>query len=124
MKILLVEPDKVLASTTLGELQAHDHEVRWARSAQTAVDAIDTEEPDVIILELQLGIHNGIELLYELRSYPEWHDIPVVLYTINRRATEGEFTETLEQLGIQAAYYKPAITPKQLRLKLNHLQLV
>lgn len=114
----------MLASTTLSELETYGHEVRWARSAQTAVDAIDAQEPDVIILELQLGIHNGIELLYELRSYPEWHDIPAVLYTINRRATEANFTDTLEQLGVQAAYYKPTVTPKQLRLKLNQLQLV
>lgn len=111
----------MLAGTTLSELQACGHEVRWARSAQTAVDAIDTEEPDVMILELQLGIHNGIELLYEIRSYPEWQNIPVVIYTVNRRATDDTFDTTLQQLGVQAVYYKPSITPKQLRLKLNQL---
>lgn len=124
MKILLVEPDKVLAGTTLREFDAQGHAVRWARNAQTAVDAVDADMPDVIILELQLGIHNGIELLYELRSYTEWQGIPVVLYTINRRVCDEDFVETLGQLGVRGIYYKTEVNPRQLRQKINQLQLV
>lgn len=124
MKILLVEPDKVLAKTSLDELQAGGHETSWARNAQGAVDAIDKNEPDIIVLELQLGLHNGIELLYEIRSYPEWQAIPVVVYSLNSRVTETHFHDVFQQLGVVGIYYKPEVTPKQLCLKLNNLQLV
>jgi CheY-like chemotaxis protein len=118
-----VEPDKVLAETTLAELKATGHEVSWARNAQTAVDEIDTSEPDVIVLEIQLGLHNGIELLYEIRSYPEWQHIPVVIYTLNRRVLEPLFQEVIRQLGVQVVYYKPDVTPRQLCGKITQLQL-
>lgn len=106
------------------ELDMHGHSVCWARNAQTAVDAVDTELPDVIVLELQLGLHNGIEFLYEIRSYPEWQAIPILLYTMNRRAADTAFAETLYQLGVQGIYYKPEVNPRQLRQKINQLQLV
>lgn len=124
MKILLVEPDKVLSATTQRALKQQGNQVVCCRNAQGAIDAIDTDQPDVIILELQLGLHNGVELLYELRSYPEWQNIPVVVHTLNRRVIEPRFVETLTQLGVQAVFYKPDISPQQLRLKLNHIQLV
>jgi len=37
--------------------------------------------PDVIILDLMMPKMDGFEFLHELRSRPEWQDIPVVVVT-------------------------------------------
>lgn len=61
MKVLLVEPDRILGATLVEQLSAAGHDVVWRHSAQTALDSLDETLPGAVILELQLGIHNGIE---------------------------------------------------------------
>lgn len=114
MNILLVEPDKILGGATVGSLQDRGHRVVWHRSGQSALDSLDQQMPDVIIIEIQLGIHNGIEFLYELRSYPEWQNIPVIVHTINDHVTDRHFSVSFEELGVETVLYKPRTTAHQL----------
>ena len=53
-----------------------------AKSAQSAIRTLDEHGADIIVMELQLVGHNGIEFLYELRSYADWQSLPVVLLTL------------------------------------------
>lgn len=79
-RILLVEPDRVLANTYASALEAAGHSVNWVTDAQSAIVAADSK-PDLLITELQLIRHNGIELLYELRSYTDLLDLPVIIHS-------------------------------------------
>ncbi len=107
-KILLVEPDNVLAETYSAALAGAGYEVAVAAGAQAAVSAADAVRPDLVILELQLVEHSGIEFLYEFRSYPEWQDIPVLVHTA---VPPGEFEGSWQilggELGIEVYLYKP-----------------
>ena len=114
MNILLVEPDKVLGGMLAQDLKAAGHNVLWRRSAQTALDALDEQLPDLIILEIQLGLHNGIEFLYEIRSYPEWRSLSVIVHTLNPRVQETQFNKAFKQLGVGTVLYKPTVTSQQL----------
>lgn len=114
MVILLIEPDTKLAGIYRAALEQAGHSVSWARQAQSAVHAADDEKPDVVLLELQLSAHNGIEFLYELRSYAEWKDIPVVLLTLVTPSSLMITKEMLQSLGIFDVLYKPATNLKQL----------
>lgn len=114
MNILLVEPDRILGPIIKTVLQKQDHNVVWCKSAQSALDSLDDKLPDVIIIELQLGIHNGIEFLYELRSYREWQHISVIVHTRNSNVLDHRFSRPFSQLGVQALLYKPRTNLKQL----------
>ena len=118
--ILLIEPDRVLATTYFESLSAAGHNVMIAVGAQTAVMTADRQLPDVIVLELQLVEHSGIEFLYELRSYPEWQNIPVILHT---QVPPAEFNDTAkimrQELGVQDYLYKPHTTLKQLLIAIQ-----
>lgn len=110
MNILLVEPDKILGSVIKAAFEAVGDDVVWTRSAQIALDSLDdtlANQPDIIILEIQLGLHNGIEFLYEIRSYPEWQHIPVIVHTINENSKDNIFSPALKQLGVVQVFYKP-----------------
>jgi DNA-binding response OmpR family regulator len=107
MKILLVEPDAVMSRAIQRVLVAAGHTVQWRRSAQTGLDGLDHERPDVIVLETQLGLHNGIEFLYEMRSYPEWHAIPVVIHSMSHRVTAPELRRAFQGLNVHSVLYKP-----------------
>lgn len=79
MRILLIEPDVILAETYITALKSSGHAVVWVRTAQQAVAAADEKRPDLVILELQMSRHNGIEFLYEFKSYSEWQRVPVIV---------------------------------------------
>jgi len=114
-EILLVEPDRRLASTYAKALQAAGHHVTAVPSAQTAIMAADAVLPDLVILELQLVEHSGIEFLYEFRSYPDWQAVPII---IQSQVPPAEFSDNWQllqdELGVQAYLYKPRTSLRRL----------
>src|SRR5262249_28624021 len=56
-------------------------QVAEAENGQVAVESLSATKPDVIILDLMMPKMDGFELLDELRSRPDWQEIPVVVIT-------------------------------------------
>ncbi|MBI3624464.1 response regulator [Candidatus Saccharibacteria bacterium] len=112
--ILLIEPHKLLAQTYAQGLRTAGHSVKWVSQAQAAIQAADHETPDLIILEPQLIKHDGIEFLYEFRSYTEWQRIPVLLHTLVPVDFFRRSQPALERLGVTGYLYKPTTTLRQL----------
>ena len=108
-QIILIEPDRVLAGTYRLGLELAGHAVVMCASAQAAIFAADETRPDLVIMEIQLIGHSGIEFLYEFRSYPEWQSIPVIVHS---QVPPQEFQDAWEvlknELGIAGYLYKPA----------------
>jgi DNA-binding response OmpR family regulator len=107
-RILVLEPDRLLAETYRRALEHAGHDARYVTSGQAAVDSADQQVPDLIVLELQLPAHNGLEFLYEFRSYTDWQQIPVIVNTNIPLSSVGSVEENLYgKLGIKAWHYKP-----------------
>ncbi|HKR82122.1 MAG TPA: response regulator [Candidatus Saccharimonadales bacterium] len=106
-RILLVEPDVVLAKTYCQALENAGHQTAWASSAQAALDAADTQTPDIVVLELQLTGHSGIEFLYEFRSYSEWQNVPVLVHSLVPLTAFTDTKVLKDELGVKEYYYKP-----------------
>ena len=85
-----------------------------AENGQVAVEAITAARPEVIILDLMMPKMDGFEFLDELRSRPDWRDIPVVVITakdltdedrnrlnggVERIIQKSDRDEMLRQLG-------------------------
>lgn len=104
--ILLIESDIVLANTYGQALRRAGHDVMWCITAHQGILGADDTTPDLVIVEPQLAEHGGIEFLYEFRSYPEWDDIPVVVFS---RLPVDEVALTrasMDDLGIVAFWHK------------------
>ncbi|MEK7600270.1 MAG: response regulator [Patescibacteria group bacterium] len=114
-QILLIEPDRILTETYGRTLTAKGHRVMACFTAQAAIQAADKQRPDLVVLELQLVEHSGIEFLYEFRSYPEWQGIPVIIQTT---VPPSEFSDNWEllrgELGVETYLYKPQTTLQNL----------
>jgi CheY-like chemotaxis protein len=106
-QVLLVEPDVILGRTYRDALEASGHKVAWCRSAQSAIASTDKLVPDLVVLELQLPVHNGIEFLYEFRSYHDLRPIPVVVLSQVQPAQRAISNVLWDQLSIVAYHYKP-----------------
>lgn len=113
-----------MGQTSKRALETAGFDVTWKRTAQTGLDALDDALPALIVVELQLGIHNGIEFLYELYSYPEWQNVPIIVHTINAKAQDDIFQPTLRQLGVRSILYKPHTSTAQLVRAVKNIVLV
>ncbi len=106
-RVLLIEPDKILASNVISALQRKKHAIDWQVDPQAALDDADNKLPDVIILDLVLANRGGVEFLYEFRSYPDWQKVPVIVFSsLSAEELRGILTG-LEHLSIVALHYKP-----------------
>jgi CheY-like chemotaxis protein len=108
--VLLIEPDAILGAMYKKTLQRAGYKIDLQTNAQTAIHALDRQTPKLIILEIQLGQHNGIEFLYELRSYPDWHDIPIIINSLIPDDVLGISPRIANELGIVKIMYKPKVT--------------
>ncbi|MGH7237033.1 MAG: response regulator [Candidatus Saccharimonadales bacterium] len=106
-KILLIESDKLLARTYKKALEHAGYDVKLAAGAQDAISQADEQTPDLVILELQIAAHNGVEFLYEFRSYPEWQSLPVIINSLVPPGEMDENTVFWDYLAVSAYLYKP-----------------
>jgi len=123
MKILLVESDQILANIISTLFARHGHKVLATADAQAAIAAADTQIPDAIILDLLLPGRSGTEFLYELRSYPDWQQIPVVVYSSLPASEVHIASDCFKQLDVQQFLYKPETSLTDLLSTINSLAL-
>ncbi len=99
---------------------AGDELIHVARAAngQLAMDMIDPNETDVILLDLQMPVMNGFEVLSKIRSNHIYHHIPVIVVTANHE----EKHQALE-LGANDFISKP-VDIRELKLRtMNHAKI-
>jgi DNA-binding response OmpR family regulator len=113
-RILLIETDRLLARNISYCLEERGYSVDWQVDPQAAIISLDVSPASAIILDLMLAGRSGIEFLYELRSYSDWKDIPVFIYSSLSKDDVGESLPGLQQLGIEDYYHKSYISPKKL----------
>jgi two-component system, OmpR family, KDP operon response regulator KdpE len=81
--ILVVDDEPPIARAVAANLRARGHEVTTVASGTAALSAVETGDPDCVVLDLGLpGLH-GLEVLRRLRT---WSSVPVVVLT----ATDAE----------------------------------
>ena len=88
-KILVV--DDVTANRELlqGHLDDLGYEVREARDGIEALDAVTAEEPDLILLDIDMPRLDGIAVCEQLKAHPTRRMIPIVILTAsNDRGTK------------------------------------
>jgi DNA-binding response OmpR family regulator len=107
MDILLIEPDKLLGDIYKKALKKQGLKIELCNSAQMSVNSLDRHTPKLIILEIQLAEHNGIEFLYELRSHQDWKYIPVIINSLIPAEEIGLNADLQKELGIETVLYKP-----------------
>lgn len=117
-RILLLEPDRILGKTYVAALEHAGHSVVWQRSAAAAIQALDEQPADAVVVELQVPRHNGLEFLYELRSYSDWQNIPVVVHS-HVGVEKLQHAITYSELNISEYLYKPKTTLSQLMNAVN-----
>ncbi|MDH7598405.1 MAG: response regulator [Sedimentisphaerales bacterium] len=80
-KILLVDDEQDLLSTVSYRLKYAQYDVVTASNGQEALEKAAAERPDLILLDTNMPVMNGHEVLRQLRADPDLKDIPVIMLT-------------------------------------------
>lgn len=81
-KVLLVDDEKADREYLRRILERNNWEVTEAGNGKEAIESLDVEIPDVIILDLIMPVMDGFDFLDYMRSKPErWSTIPIIVVT-------------------------------------------
>ncbi len=96
-------------------LEVEGYEVWSAADLKTSYEAFSKRIPDAVLLDINLGKDNGLDLLAWMRQKPEARDVPVIAVTAH--AMVGEQQDILKA-GCRACLSKP-IDFQQLKEELD-----
>jgi CheY-like chemotaxis protein len=94
LTVVVADDDAVLRSLLVLNLEAEGLNVHEAQNGAQALQLALTHQPDLIILDVMMPVHDGLKVLRALKDEPTTADIPVVLLTA--RAAPQEIEEGWE----------------------------
>ena len=116
-RVLIVEDDPTWAMLVGKYVRQLDWESTVVSSPQAAMDALDTQPVDVIVLDMLLAVETGMALLNEIRSYDDLATIPIVAFTNMNTVSLA----SLRRYGVQALLDKAAVMPEEVQHTLKEL---
>jgi two-component system, cell cycle response regulator DivK len=97
-------------------LEMEGYEVCFSANLKASYEVFAKRLPDAVLLDINLGRENGLDLVAWMRQKPELGEIPVIAVTAHALVTEQE---QILQAGCRAFLSKP-INFEELRKQLNH----
>lgn len=79
--VLVVDDLEANRELLIARLEALDYVVREARDGVEALEAIDAEEPDLVLLDVDMPRKDGIAVCKELKAHPTRRLIPIIILT-------------------------------------------
>ncbi len=116
MKILVVEDDKFLRELINRKLQSENFETVLAIDGEVALELVEKEKPDIILLDLILPGINGFEVLTKIKENDKVKEIPVIILS-----NLGQKDDIEKGMGLGANDYlvKAHFTPNEIIEKIN-----
>lgn len=114
-QLLLVDDDTELCQLLQEYLTTEGFEVDMAHDGQQGFDRSQEKSYDAIILDVMLPIHNGFDVLRQLRDSPHSRNTPVLMLT-----AKGDTVDRIIGLEIGADDYLPKpCNPRELVARLR-----
>jgi len=115
-RILVVEDSAVIRRLIEICLRGGDLEIIARDDGPKGLEAVTTEMPDLVVLDIALRGMDGWQVLEAIRSRPETRHIPVLVLTAN----DGDSRSRADQGGADAFIPKP-FEPYEFRQKVYEL---
>jgi len=100
--ILVVEDDDAVAMMIQDYLNAHDYRTARAADGREAVEMVQQEPPDLIVMDLMMPRLTGGEAATALRRDPQTENIPIVAIS-----AVADVTSIAEMLPLDEVLPKP-----------------
>ncbi|HSW79063.1 MAG TPA: response regulator [Candidatus Babeliales bacterium] len=120
-EVLILDTDRQFSKNLAKYLGGEGHSATAYVEPQQAILGVDTKHPHIIILDLILAGRSGIEFLYELRSYPEWQNTPVLVVSRLSSDEVFSFQPAFRQLNVSDYLNKTTTSLSDLREKIEQV---
>ena len=114
--ILVVEDNQLNRELLCDWLEMEGYEVWFAANLKASYEVLAKRLPQAVLLDINLGAENGLDLVAWMRQKPALAEIPVIAVTAHALVMEQE---RILQAGCRACLSKP-INFAGLREQLNH----
>lgn len=115
--VLIADDDPLVRSLLEHKLGAADYVVRSVEDGRAALEAVERQRPDVLVLDAMMPVMDGFETLRRIKSDPELAGVVVVMLTALKR--EDDVVSALK-LGA-ADYLAKPFNPDELVARLDRL---
>jgi DNA-binding response OmpR family regulator len=94
-KVLIIDDSKTVVAVLKKLLRENNFTTIEAYDAETALEMLKTETPELIFLDIVLPGMNGFEALRSIRRLPAMKDVPVIMISGNESATEQFYVQRI-----------------------------
>ncbi len=116
LTLLVIEDDTFLNSLMVRRLLKEGYNVLSAEDGVQALKILETEIPDLIILDLIMPEMNGLEILKKIKADPKYNTVSVII--LSNLGQEHEIEES-KKLGAEDFLVKANFTPKEITDRIN-----
>lgn len=109
-KILIIDDDKMILKLADYVLK-DEYEVKCANSGIDGIDMIQDFQPDLIMLDIEMPMMNGFEVMSLVKQNKKWNSIPILMFT---SSADRETVLKAKRLGVNDYIVKPFLPEKLL----------
>ena len=99
-KILVVDDEEPILELLRFNLEKEGYQVYVAKDGQEALERVEKEQPNLLVLDVMLPGMDGLEVCRTLRLHPRFQQIPIIMLT-----AKGEEIDTVLGLELGADDY-------------------
>ncbi|MDX2115910.1 MAG: response regulator transcription factor [Planctomycetota bacterium] len=103
-RVLIVEDEVDIANLMHFHLTREGYMPQIAQTGRVALEAVDQQKPDLVILDIMLPDLDGLEVCRKIKRDPATHTIPILM--VSARGEESDIVVGLE-LGAEDYVTKP-----------------
>jgi len=104
LNVLVVDDSVTVRKVTQRYLERYDMQVTTVNDGVEALDQLNKTAPDIILLDVEMPRLNGLEVAKQVRSDPQWRNIPIIMIT-SRSGKKHQ--KMAKRLGINVFLGKP-----------------
>ncbi|HEX7366174.1 MAG TPA: response regulator [Pelobium sp.] len=83
-KILICDDDEGILDVLGLILEDSGHTIISEINSLNVKTVLETQHPDLVILDLWMPVLSGDQILKMIRNHPQYHDLPVVIISASR----------------------------------------
>lgn len=86
--VLIADDEKNILISLEFLMKREGYRVVVANDGQEAIDAIQRENPDLVLLDVMMPKKTGLDVCQEIRANPTFNDMPILMLTAKGRDTD------------------------------------